>query len=27
MQGWYKAFKQALIDPNKTIAEGATFDA
>jgi CRISPR-associated RAMP protein (TIGR02581 family) len=27
MNGWFKAFKQALIDPTKMIAEGATFDA
>jgi len=27
MKGWLAAFKQALIDPAKIIAEGATFDA
>jgi CRISPR-associated RAMP protein (TIGR02581 family) len=27
MDGWFKAFKQALIDPQAAIDEGATFDA
>jgi len=27
MRDWFEAFRQALIDPTKIIAEGATFDA